>query len=385
MPRTVLLEIDDREVDVLSRLSDSERRDLIVVHSNPEALVRELALLAEIPVAPVPPLPRGDDVLVVTERPDAQVRAWVEDWRRAGARVMAVSSYTAGDGSGGAAPPSPGTAMDDDSPVVEIEPAPSGEAPASPAAPPHPVDTAPGASAERSNGGGDEHAVEAAEWRGGFPTDILAHPETTFRYLVGDAPAVLWWDGGEDVWVPWLVIGDARVGDRERGRNGTVIPSEWGRFRLALEREAPDLPMPALTRVVDDLALRDLAAWQKTRSALESLDRPARDGSLSELQYWGERVLVALDPQVGFLWRRGATGDWDLVVARGERVRFAGELRLPEPLLGWLFESSDSRWWTWEPRPGVRFDFALSGNDTRWPLRLHRVRGVLEGKRQPAA
>jgi hypothetical protein len=133
----------------------------------------------------------------------------------------------------------------------------------------------------------------------------------------------------------------------------------------------------ALTRVAEDMALRDLAAWQKTAAALgASRDVPrGRDA----LRRWAAPVLKSLDPETAWLWERQPDG-WKLRDVTGGDVSFSGDLVVSEHMLESLFQGPSLRWERWRPAEHLSVNLGFSLNDGQWPLRWARVKKALTAK-----
>ncbi len=420
MPRYVLLGLAGKDVDVLSRLSRLDPRpEVLVVHPDPGALILRLADVAQMPALTEPPRARADDVVVVPSAPHDEIAEWAKAWREVGARIVlpeglqpasevspavhaAVSAQAAAAASAlsamtppvrvstthaapvAQAPPNP----PEETPVTHNETVSSGAGngshhPPEPAPAPAPVPApvpapavVPAPSIEPS-----EHAPElelgsAAAWES---------PEATFRYLVEDAlgrdaAIALWWDGGVDTWVPWLWTG-ASAGARP-GDSGDVLAlrTECGEFRVsgAGERRGR-LHTAALTRVAEDMALRDLMRWRREARSLAAHGLPDSQAEKSVLAGWMSPVLIALDAAAALVWRREGAG-WRLMHVEGEGLGLEGTLTVPDALFAATFEAERSPWWRWEPAPGLRVHMQMKADDPRWPLRLRRVELALAGE-----
>ncbi len=392
MPRLVLLGLGEPDLDVLSRISRLDPRpEVLVVHPDPEALILRLAGVAQYPALTEPPRPRPDDVVLVPEGNVASVAELAAPFRAVGARILVPTSLRAGMrsldellqpavavrrvGNGGAAP----LAMAEPSNEPEPKPVTSGESGSSPIVNASP-EPAPAPAPGRPGGGGPGAG-------GGPPTDVWERPEASFRYLIESSVGsgrrvILWWNGMTDVWVPWVWTGAAPPAHAEGGpEEGIEIASQWGRFRLSgVSGERDRLNLAGLTRVAEDMALRDLVRWRREAHALAAHGLPDPHAEGPGLASWSEPVLELLGVESALFWRREGAG-WKLVEARGEGIGFSGNLVFPKDLFSATFEGADSPWRRWEPTPGVRLLLAgADETDPHWPLRLRRVELALAGE-----
>jgi hypothetical protein len=361
MSRLVLLGLGDRDVDVLSQIPGLDPKpEVLVAHPDPEALILQLASLSELPTTTSAPSPREDDLVVVSAEAEPHVRSWIDSFRRAGVRIVSPAGLrleAEGDGEG----PTPARAAETQA-----------EAPAAEAVP------------DATPPDGEIAAARVDEALERPPAEIWARPEATFRYLMEQAlgvgaAATLSWDGGIRTWVPWVWTGEEP--DSEGG-SSVELSTSWGTFRVtgaAVERRL--LPLAALTRVAEDLALRDLAAWQKTAAALPGAVPP---GDRKALLAWAGSVLEALNPETAWLWEHeGET--MRLAAAFGEGVSLAGDrVTLPESLLRDLLDEGGIQWERWEPSEHLSVHLGFSRTDRQWPLRWERIRTAMAGRRERA-
>lgn len=412
MPRYVLLGLAGKDVDVLSRLSRLDPRpEVLVVHPDPGALILRLADVAQMPALTEPPRARADDVVVVSSTPHEEVAEWAKSWREVGARIVlpdgvqgasevspavhaAVSAQAAAAASALSAmtPPSRGPAVavppvaqetskpPEEKPVTRLETAVSqagNGSDHSPAPAPDPVvDPAPAPPVPALDHVSDLPAGSAAAWES---------PEATFRYLVEqalgrDAAIALWWNGGVDTWVPWVWTG-ASAGARPKDADDALcLHTECGEFQVtgAGDRHGR-LNAAALTRVAEDMALRDLMRWRREARSLAAHGLPDPQAEKDALAGWMSPVLLALDAAAALVWRREGAG-WRLLHAQGEGLGLDGTFTVPAALFAATFEAENSPWLRWEPGAGLRVHLQVKGDDPRWPLRLRRVELALTGE-----
>ena len=211
------------------------------------------------------------------------------------------------------------------------------------------------------------------------PVSALASPEESLRFLFAStlgesAPAVLWWDGGQDSWVPWSWTGEAPGKAPEAGYD---LSSSWGKFRVTGEGAAQaNWNREALLRVSEDMALRDLMEWNRSAERLRSLPNPGVDASAGATEAWFSGVCDFLNPDLAMLWQTDKDG-WSLMATRGSGVEFSGRLHLSDPVMQASFGAGESGWHVWNPQDRNRVTFRFPVQDARWPLRLSRVESVL--------
>lgn len=389
MSRIVFLGLADGEVDALAHLPGMDPHpEVVVAHPDPAALVLQLASLSDLSTTTASPSPRADDVVVAGNGAGAQGAAWLTAFREAGARVVSAAAFPAGlaaeetDSGNGAESVSADEAAESAAPP---DAAPTTEEAAA-AAPPPDTDTPERTVREGIMSDSEDRKPtsrpELSLVRDQEPPspEVWTDPETTFRYLLSyavgpDVPATLWWDGGMDVWVPWLWTGSSPASE---GKSVVRLPSGFGGFRLTGDwAETAELPVSALTRVAEDMALRDLAGWEKTAGTLAaSRDVPrGRDA----LRRWAAPVLKTLDPETAWLWERQPDG-WKLRDVTGEDVSFSGDLVVSEHMLESLFQGPSLRWERWRPAEHLSVNLGFSLNDGQWPLRWARVKKALTAK-----
>jgi hypothetical protein len=389
MPRIVLLGLADGDVDVLSRLPGVDPRpEVVVAHPDPTALVLQLASLSNLITTTASPSPRADDVVVAGGGAGA---AWIDAFRSVGARVLSPEDFPHG------------IAKDAEAEDTAEHPSEVSRTPAAgvsdPEKPPIPADEesaplppsvtgtpAPSTFRERiMSDSSDPKRPSRPELsivrdQGAPSPDVWTDPETTFRYLLDRAvgpntPATLWWDGAIEVWVPWLWTGHSPASE---GKSVVRLPSAYGGFRLTGDwTEGADLPVAALTRVAEDMALRDLAGWEKTAAGLAA-DRDVPRGR-DALRRWAAPVLRALEPETAWLWERQPDG-WKLRDVAGDDVTFSGELVASEHMLESLFQGPGFRWERWRPAEHLSVHLGFSPGDGQWPLRWARVKKALTSK-----
>ena len=220
---------------------------------------------------------------------------------------------------------------------------------------------------------------------GSGPAEVWESPEATLRYLaeqaLGRGAAVtLWWDGGLGSWVPWVWTGPSPGPRPQEPADALHLRTECGEFRLSGAGERSDqLPVAALTRVAEDMALRDLLRWRREARGLAALGLPDLHGESAALAGWVAPVRRILAATAVLMWRREGPL-WRLVHAEGEGLGLEGTFTLPGDLFTATFEGERSPWRRWEPTPGLRAHLRLEGEDPRWPLRLRRVERALTGE-----
>lgn len=367
MQRLLLLHLEDADVDVLARITGLEPRpEVLLVHPQPSDVLRHLADLAELPIADTPPPPGPDDVVVVPPHNGGALASWVDTFRDAGARIMnledvgrvpwpkageaaAAASPAGGEPEAAGTPPSPGTGG-----AAEAEAQGSvAVAIGDPASPPVSVP----------------------------PPEVWTDPAATFRYLASvaggeNAAVTVWWDGDAGIWIPLLTteaFPAAPGSDTPRGR---ALSTEYGRLVLAGE-PAPDAR--AVTRVAEDVILRDLAAWRRKTRTLAGHGTPAPGSGAEALRAWALPVLDALGVADALAWRR-RDGEWQLLLTRGKGIRLSGDLVLSEALFEAGFGSLGEAWEVWDPVEDFRLQVAPAPGDLALPLRRHRVEQALRGE-----
>jgi hypothetical protein len=212
---------------------------------------------------------------------------------------------------------------------------------------------------------------------------IWESPEATFRYLLeraGVTSATLWWDGEAQTWIPWLEIGDGPQSNPSAGPPaGLDIESRWGRFVLSgVHGRERDLYRPALSRVAEDMALREIEAWRRESGRLRALLPVSRGVDIAAWSRWLDEALPTLAPEAALLWVDHGDG-WRLCRAWGEGVGQSGELRLPPVLFTATFGPATS-WHTWDLLAGLRLVFTAPATGYRWPLCLRRLDRLVGGE-----
>ena len=360
MSRLVLLGLDDSDVDVLTHIPGLDPKpEVLVIHPDPGALIVKLADLAGLSTATIPPEPREGDV-VVTPTNGKTSGGLVEPWTKMGARILSPEDLVP-------SKKTPSTSSEKEKAMNHFK----------------------GIGDKKSSA--PQKTTPAASWRAtevghndSPPPDVWTRPEATFRYLVGLAagkqtPVTLWWDGGADLWVPWLWTGDSPQGTPETLDQAVEIPSSWGAFRLVGASGVRGLlKLPALSRVVDDIALRDLAVWRKEARAFAALGYPDPKDE-GAIDAWAETVISPLNSEAALIWRHG-DDTWQLLGTWGEGIVFGGNLVFAESLFAASFDGPDSPWHRWELGNNLCVQLMLSESDPRTPLRLNRVRQALHGE-----
>jgi hypothetical protein len=135
----------------------------------------------------------------------------------------------------------------------------------------------------------------------------------------------------------------------------------------------------AVTRVAEDMALRDLMRWRREAKALMGRRPPDPRGEKGVLVDWTTPVMLALGCEAALVWRREGAG-WRLMHVVGEGLGLEGTLTVPDALFAATFEAERSPWRRWEPAPGLRVHMQMKADDPRWPLRLRRVELALAGE-----
>ena len=393
MTRWILLGIGDQDVDVLSKLSTRDSpSEVLVYHPDPDALVLRLAEIGELTVLDRLPDPEPHDILVVSSH--AGTDRVQEAWLEVGARVLHSSAVGA-----------PAPEVSEISEVSEVEvavvsvPAEQMEEEQIEASEQmlH-VANGPDITSTRESRPMQERSSETEdrevaimdtgsdrerEWNApkNAPADIWTDPATTFHYLMEQAGVrdfVLWWDGENDSWVPVVWSGGREAITSGSRPEGIELSHRWGRFFLSGADEAR-IHRPALTRVAEDIALRDLEEWRRSGERLRSRI-PSEDHT--DLPAWGrwlDEALPVLSAEAALLWLK-QDGAWRLARAWGEGVGLAGELRLPEPLFTATF-GPGSAWRSWQPVPAYRVLFTPRDGDHTWPLRQARLQNLMAATR----
>ena len=410
MNRWILLAIGDQDVDVLSRLPhDAAPSDIVVYHPDPEALVLRLAEVAELHAVDRLPDPRPEDVLVISEQ--AGTDRLEDAWRRVGARVMRPEWVGMEDGP--AEEPAVATAVVNVATAVanagqhehfEEQDEERFEEPFEAVAMQEPmlhVANGPDISSMRESNlmqdqrpGMEDHEVatmdsgpERDEYRSvsaphDMTAEIWADPATTFRYLMdqfGVRDYTLWWDGESDSWVP--VVSSVSVQDTVPGGSrpeGLDVSHRWVRFVLSGADESRVF-RPALARVAEDIALRDMEEWRRSGERLRSRVPSEEPSDLPAWGRWFDEALPVLGADAALLWLR-QDGAWRLARAWGEGVGLAGELRLPDPLFVATF-GPGSMWRSWQPFSSYRVLFTPRDGDHTWPLRQTRLHQLMSAAR----
>jgi hypothetical protein len=376
MSRLLLLGLADADVDILSRIPSLDPQpEILVVHSDPEALIVRLAKVADLPTATKAPKPKQGDVVVIPSQNGDRLKALLDPWKRAGARIIDPGSLIAEVGP-----------TKDEGPETLPKPQPE-EVSKMDALQPRTFrrkKTSKGQYAASLKRAKEQSKTPKIAKTEAPPPDIWVHPEATFRYLVESAGGkeramTLWWDGGEDHWVPWLWTGEIPQGEAEPLTDGLEIPSSWGAFRLIGGEDVHDeLNLGALTRVADDLALRDLAAWRQAERELVDVGMPDPEDE-DGLETWAERVLSPLNSEAAMIWKQGDDA-WRLQGTWGESVVFSGDLVFSDSLFSATFDGPGTRWYRWDLGAGFCVQLMLSEDDPRWPLRFHRVKRAVMGE-----
>ena len=364
MPRLLVMGLNDEDVDVLTHLSSiSPEAEVVIFHRDPSALVMKLADVAALPITTELPEPESTDIVVASDS-EATEGELLAPWNSLGARILRPRSLTTDSVSPPGEPAFSGSKGEEVNINTETQKAtPEGRLTfQSPRASVPPSETKPADP----------------------PPDIWIHPEATFRYLVeqaagADSPVTLWWEGNTGVWVPWLWTGDGPEGDPEVAGQGVEVPFSWGTYRLVGEREALDqLNMAALSRVVEDLALRDLASWRQAAEDLRSLGYPD-PGDEAAVSDWADRVLTPLHSEAAMIWRHDED-TWRLIGTWGEGIIFNGDLIFSETLFAAIYENANTNWSRWDLDDGFCIQLIMPEDDPRWPLRLHRVQRAMIGE-----
>jgi len=366
MSRIILFGVDDEHVDALTRLRDlSEHVDILVVHSDPEALVLRLARMADMPTATAEPEPQAGDILVLPAAGNG-LGAIEERWLGAGAAVRPLQWLSeAGPQETQEVAPVEFERPEEAEPQPEALPGPS---PSRLPDEPEPETT--------TTSQEEEMPVELE-----VPAHAWSSPEGTFAYLVQasggpEAEAVLWWDGGNDHWVPWTWIGPEPGEALPPPERRIEFHSVWGRFALEAEGAwVGDLPRPALVRVAEDAAVRDLLIWEREKERMAGAVRDVTGADRTLAQAALEPVLKSLGAVSAFVWQRRESA-WALLAARGEGVRLEGTLILPDALFEG-FVSREGGWHEWRPSADLRIVWQSEPGDRRWPLRLARLERAL--------
>jgi len=388
MNRWILLAIGDQDVDVLSRLPrDAVPSDIVIYHPDPEALVLRLAEVAELQAVDRLPDPRPEDVLVISEQ--AGTDRLEDAWRRVGARVMRPEAVGSEDGMPEEHVAVAAQATDD----RLLEPFTATQTMLHVANGPDISSTRESSSMQDQrqemeerevatmDPGPDHDEYRAAPAPKDMTAEIWADPATTFRYLMDQSGArdyILWWDGESDSWFPMVSSGPVHELVSSGRPDGFEVSHRWGRFVLSGADEGRVF-RPALARVAEDMALRDMEEWRRSGERLRGRI-PAEDHT--DLPAWGrwfDEALPVLGAEAALLWLR-QDGAWRLARAWGEGVGLAGELRLPEPLFVATF-GPGSMWRSWQPFPSYRVLFTPRDGDTTWPLRQARLHQMMAAAR----
>ncbi len=389
MNRWILLAIGDQDVDVLSRLPrETAPSDVVVYHPDPHALVLRLAEVAELHAVDRLPDPLPQDVLVISEQ--AGTDRLEEAWRSVGARVIRPEEVGSEE-------------IVHEASVVAVaaqgiddrleEPFTATQTMLHVANGPDISSTRESIAMQDQREDMEEQQVatmdsgpDRDEYRGGhaprdMTADIWTDPATTFRYLMDQAGVhdyVLWWDGEGDSWVPMLSSGPVHDSVASGSRpEGLDISHRWGRFVLSGADEGRVF-RPALARVAEDMALRDMEDWRRSGERLRTRV-PSEDAS--DLPAWGrwfDEALPILGVEAALLWLRQDSA-WRLARAWGEGVGLAGELRLPEHLFAATF-GPGSMWRSWQPFSSYRVLFTPRDGDHTWPLRQARLNQLMAAR-----
>ena len=138
------------------------------------------------------------------------------------------------------------------------------------------------------------------------------------------------------------------------------------------------LHRPALSRVAEDIALRELESWRRESGRLRTLLPVSRGVDVPAWSRWLDDALPTLAPEAALLWVEHGDG-WRLCRAWGEGVGQAGELRLPRALFDATFGPA-TPWHSWELLAGLRVVFTAPGTGPRWPLSLRRLNRLVGGE-----
>lgn len=367
MQRLLFLHLEDGDVDVLAHLPGLDPRpEVLLVHPRPSEVVRHLADLAELPIAEAPPEPRADDVVVIPPRDGDTLASWVESFRRAGARILRLDDLNQAS-------------------WPEAEDAPTAESEPTEASVPDEGSAATAQAAEASstapeNGVAVAQAVAAPAAAPAPPPEIWIDPAATFRYLAvqagGEQAAVtIWWDGGVGTWMPLLTTETSPVPGDGPTPQGQTLDTEYGRLVLAGD------PVPqarAVTRVAEDVVLREVFAWRRKTRQLAGHGLPPEAGG-DAARAWALPVLDAVDAVEAMLWRRESDG-WHLLLTRGEEVRLSGELVLSEAFFEAGFGKPRANGTRWEPGGGLLIQLAAEPGDRGLPLRCRWMEQMLRGE-----
>jgi hypothetical protein len=396
MNRWILLAIGDQDVDVLSRLPrDAAPSDIVIYHPDPDALVLRLADVAELHLVDRLPDPNPQDVLVISEQVGTD---HVEDaWRRVGARVMRPEEVGILDGAQEEQARMAAQATDDrieDHSTHYEEPVTATQMMLQ-------VANGPDISSTRESSrmqdqrhemeerevatmdsGPDRDEYRSAPAPRDMSVEIWTDPASTFRYLMdqfGVRDYILWWDGENDSWVPMVSSVPVHEAVPSGSRpDGFDVSHRWGRFVLSGADE-DRVFRPALARVAEDMALRDLEDWRRSGERLRSRMPSEEPSDLPAWGRWFDDALPVLGADAALLWLR-QDGAWRLARAWGEGVGLAGELRLPEPLFAATF-GPGSMWRSWQPFSSYRVLFTPRDGDHTWPLRQARLHQLMAAAR----
>ena len=366
MTRMVLLHLPDDQVDILTKIQeDTPASKVVVVHPDENALIRRLARLSDLESFEQPPQADPGDVVVALPGVEESVLA---GWRELGVAAVAPDALRSASAPNSlhspAAPDTQYSATAPDSqrstaaPVknsTEITESPKQDEPRHSRSTPR-LNRVPDLRSEPSTNGG------------GFSLDVLASPESTFAYVVQSVlgePGALWWDGGLDVWTPW--IGAAADGTPPQGHR---VETDFGRFVIAGPgAESARWNDEVVERVLTDLALRDLAEWTKQTGSESSLRLPQ-----SSPEEWFEAVIGLVQPVSAMLWVKD--GDrWGLSSVHGEGIAFSGTYRVSQE----IFEGQKTAWEACVPDPDICGCFRFPEGAQRWPLQLRRLEKLSQG------
>ena len=390
MTRWILLGIGDQDVDVLSKLSTrASPSEVLVYHPDPDALVLRLAEVAELTVLDRLPEPEPHDVLVISSH--AGTDRLQEAWYRVGARVLHSSAVGVPEPEVSEVEVAVASVPAEQMEEEQIE---ASERMLHVANGPDITSTRESRPMQERSSETEDREVATMDtgsdreremdWNApqNAPADIWTDPATTFHYLMDQAGVrdfVLWWDGENDSWVPVVSTGGGKDSLTSGARpEGIEVSHRWGRFVLSGANEAR-LYRPALARVAEDIALRDLEEWRRSGERLRTRIPAEEHTDLPAWGRWLDEALPVLSAEAALLWLR-QDGGWRLARAWGEGVGLAGELRLPEPLFVATF-GPGSMWRSWQPVPAYRVLFTPRDGDHTWPLRQARLQNLMSASR----